>query len=98
MDFEREIARLDAVIADNNAQDGPLATWRAADAVVEKADLIDRRDSVAAAIPLYEEAVRRLHGSVDAGPLALKAYSMNALAHAFHDIGDPGSAVRVSSD
>ena len=69
--FEDELARLAEQIAEDDARDGPDAEWRAAGAVYKKADLIEWQIGGDAALPVYEDVVRRLPHRVDPGPRAL---------------------------
>ena len=78
------LAPLDEKIAENDAQDTPNARWRAADAVYEKAELIERRDGEEAALPLYADVVRRLQGCSEPGPRGLLISALNAVA-VIHD-------------
>lgn len=71
MSIDAEVARLDAVIAANDTADTPHARWKAADALFEKADLVEERVGSEAALPLYEDVVRRLEGATDEGPREL---------------------------
>lgn len=71
MSIDAEVARLDAVIAANDTADTPHARWKAADALFKKADLVEERVGSDAALPLYEDVVRRLDGATDEGPREL---------------------------
>jgi tetratricopeptide (TPR) repeat protein len=82
-----ELARLQDVIADNDVRDGAIARWRAANAVYDKADIVERLDGADAALTLYADVVQRLEGSREAGPRELLICAMNVVAVTHHQQG-----------
>lgn len=79
-----EIARLDEMIAENDAARTPHAEWKAADALFEKAAIVEDRYGPDAALPLYEEVTRRMHGATEAGPRELLLIALHRIA-AIHE-------------
>ena len=79
-DSSDELALLEAKIRHHDAAGGPDAAWRAADAVFDKARLIERRDGDDAALPLYREVVRRLEDREDPGPRGLALLALDTIA------------------
>jgi tetratricopeptide (TPR) repeat protein len=82
-----ELARLDEVIAKNDASDGSNARWRAAHAVHKKAKLIERMDGGDAALALYADVIQRLEGCREPGPRELLIVAMNDVAVIHHKHG-----------
>lgn len=96
-DAAAELGRLDEKIAENDAQGTPGAQWRAADAMYDKAELIERREGDEAALPVYAEVVRRLDGRAETGPRALFIGALNAVA-VIHHCHDRGEQSRVAAE
>ncbi len=82
-----ELARLERVVTENDAQDSPDAAWRAAQAVFEQAELVEPCEGVDAALRLYGEVVRRLEGHREPGPRELLICAMNNIATILHEQG-----------
>jgi tetratricopeptide (TPR) repeat protein len=96
MSEHAELAQLEAVIAENDALDTPVARWRAADAVERKAAIIEERDGPEAALPVYEDVVRRLDGCADPGPRKLLIYALNVVADLHDDLGNAAESQAVA--
>jgi len=82
-----ELARLEDVIADNDARVGAIARWRAADAVYKKAEIVERLEGADAAVALYADVVQRLDGAREAGPRELLICAMYVVAVTHHQQG-----------
>lgn len=93
-----EFDRFDAVVADNDTQQGSGAVWRAANAVYEKAELVERLDGADAALDLYADVVRRLRGCREPGPRELLACAMNNIASIHHESGRDRESRVVAED
>ena len=86
-DAAAELARLDEKIANNDALTTANARWRAAYAVYEKAELIERLGRADAALVLYGEVVQRMQGCREPGPRELLMCAMNDIASIHHNHG-----------
>jgi len=86
-DYDDEIARLDKAIAAHGSDRTPDDRWRAADAVLQKAELVEDRDGEEASVPLYEEAVRRLELCAGEEPRGALIQVLNTLAVIHHAHG-----------
>lgn len=82
-----QLARFDEIVAENDARESPNAKWRAANAVYEKAELVESLDGGDAAIGLYADVVRRLEGCRESGPRELLICAMNSVASLHHQQG-----------
>ena len=66
-----ELARLDQIVVESDARATPQAEWRAASATYDKAEVLLDRDGEEAALPCFEEVIRRLDHRTEAGPRML---------------------------
>jgi tetratricopeptide (TPR) repeat protein len=91
-----ELERLDAVIAENDALSTPKARWRAADALYQKAELVESRDGPEAALRLYADVARRLEGVQDPGPREMLICALQVVADLHDDLGNAAESRSVA--
>jgi hypothetical protein len=97
-DDDAELAALDAIIAENDGRDDPVARWDAADALYAKAQIIDRRDGPAAALELYRDVAWRMEGVRDDGPRELRLCALNALGLNYEQLGYKAESRSVAEE